>query len=166
MLADRLRRSKSWVDKVERGVRALDRYSVIQELAHVLRVDPEVLLGQQPQRRRSARSTGWTTSGPLSPATTLPQAPPQTTEEVRRQVGYAWLTYQHAHYGQLVRVLPSLLDVVQGVRSAELRVQTYRITSVVAGEARRGRPRLAGRRSGDGSRRRRSGARGDGGHRR
>ncbi|MEU8390700.1 helix-turn-helix transcriptional regulator, partial [Micromonospora sp. NPDC048843] len=47
MLADRLRRSKSWVDKVERGVRALDRYSVIQELAHVLRVDPEVLLGQQ-----------------------------------------------------------------------------------------------------------------------
>ncbi|WP_406080575.1 helix-turn-helix domain-containing protein [Micromonospora sp. NBC_00858] len=46
MLADRLRRSKSWVDKVERGVRALDRYSVIQELAHVLRVDPEVLLGQ------------------------------------------------------------------------------------------------------------------------
>ena len=30
MLADRLGKSKSWVDKVERGVRALDRYSVVQ----------------------------------------------------------------------------------------------------------------------------------------
>ncbi len=56
------------------------------------------------------------------------QAPPRT-DELRRQVGHAWLTYQHAHYGQLVRVLPGLLDAVQGVRSAELLVQAYRITS-------------------------------------
>ncbi|MEU4530356.1 helix-turn-helix domain-containing protein [Micromonospora ureilytica] len=136
MLADRLRRSKSWVDKVERGVRALDRYSVIQELAHVLRVDPEVLLSQQ-------RSTH---AGPPDGVDDIraalarydsPQAPEQT-DELRRQVGYAWLSYQHAHYGQLVRVLPGLLDAVQGARSPELRVQAYRITSsllVKLGEA-------------------------------
>ncbi len=52
MLADRLGKSKSWVDKVERGVRVLDRYSVIQEIATVLRVDPAVLLGQHCRRRR------------------------------------------------------------------------------------------------------------------
>ncbi|MET7947147.1 helix-turn-helix transcriptional regulator [Micromonospora sp. NPDC005324] len=137
MLADRLRRSKSWVDKVERGVRTLDRYSVIQELAHVLRVDPEVLLGQQ-------RSTS---AGPPDGVDDIraalarydtPQAPRQAPEELRRQVGYAWLSYQHAHYGQLVRVLPGLLDTIQAVRSPELLVQAYRITSsllVKLGEA-------------------------------
>ncbi|MCX5116870.1 helix-turn-helix domain-containing protein [Micromonospora sp. NBC_00362] len=136
MLADRLRRSKSWVDKVERGVRALDRYSVIQELAHVLRVDPEVLLGQQ--RPMPA--------GPLDGVDDIraalarydtPRAP-RETDELRRQVGYAWLSYQHAHYGQLVRVLPSLLDTVQGAQTPELLVQAYRITSsllVKLGEA-------------------------------
>ncbi|MBM0231362.1 helix-turn-helix transcriptional regulator [Micromonospora sp. STR1_7] len=127
MLADRLRRSKSWVDKIERGARTLDRYSVIQELAHVLRVDPEVLLGQQ-------RSTpAGTTDGVDGIRAALarydiPQAPPPT-DELRRQVGHAWLTYQHAHYGQLVRLLPGLLNAAQGAWSAELLVQAYRITS-------------------------------------
>lgn len=128
MLADRLRRSKSWVDKVERGVRTLDRYSVIQELAHVLRVDPEVLLGQQPS------TPAGTPDGVDDIRATLarydiPPAPAQAPEELRRQIGYAWLSYQHAHYGQLVRVLPGLLDAVQGVRSAEVLVPAYRITS-------------------------------------
>ncbi|MEU5780940.1 helix-turn-helix domain-containing protein [Micromonospora lupini] len=130
-LADRLRRSKSWVDKVERGVRALDRYSVIQELADVLRVDPEVLLGQQPQRTPVGALDGVDDIRAALARYDTPQVEPQTTEEVRRQVGYAWLTYQHAHYAQLVRVLPSLLDVVQGARSPEVRVQTYRITSAL-----------------------------------
>ncbi|SCF41451.1 helix-turn-helix domain-containing protein [Micromonospora saelicesensis] len=137
MLADRLRRSKSWVDKVERGVRALDRYSVIQELADVLRVDPEVLLGQ-PRSTPAGTPDGVEDIRAALARYDTPQAQEQTTKEVRRQVGYAWLSYQHAHYGQLVRVLPSLLDAVQGVRSAELLVQAYWITSsllVKLGEA-------------------------------
>ncbi|MGC4813053.1 helix-turn-helix domain-containing protein [Micromonospora sp. DT228] len=137
MLADRLRRSKSWVDKVERGVRALDRYSVIQELAHVLRVDPEVLLGQQPSTPAGTPDGVDDIRAALA-RYDIPQAPAQTPEELRRQIGYAWLTYQHAHYGQLVRVLPGLLDAVQGVRSAEVLVPAYRITSsllVKLGEA-------------------------------
>ncbi|WP_327031329.1 helix-turn-helix domain-containing protein [Micromonospora ureilytica] len=136
MLADRLRRSKSWVDKVERGVRALDRYSVIQEMAHVLRVDPEVLLGQQRPTPAGPPDGVDDIRSALARYDT-PQAS-QETEEVRRQVGYAWLSYQHAHYGQLVRVLPGLLDAVQGARSSELLVQAYRITSsllVKLGEA-------------------------------
>src|SRR6188474_221472 len=36
LFADRLGKSKSWVDKVERGVRRLDRFSVIYEIADVL----------------------------------------------------------------------------------------------------------------------------------
>jgi transcriptional regulator with XRE-family HTH domain len=47
VLADRLGRSKSWVDKVERGVRRLDRISIVREVAGVLAVDPAVLLDQE-----------------------------------------------------------------------------------------------------------------------
>ncbi|MEU8372750.1 MULTISPECIES: helix-turn-helix transcriptional regulator [unclassified Micromonospora] len=136
MLADRLGKSKSWVDKVERGVRTLDRYSVIQEIAEVLRVDPAVLLGT---RLPSAGGTGVdgvdglraalarydVTVGVVSPA------------ELRRHVGHAWLTYQHAHYAQVLRALPGLLDAARSRHStapegaAEALVQTYRIASAV-----------------------------------
>lgn len=130
MLADRLRRSKSWVDKVERGVRTLDRYSVIQELAHVLRVEPEVLLGQ-PRSTPAGTPDGVDDIRAALARYDTPQAPAQTTDELRRHVGYAWMTYQHAHYAQLVRVLPGLLDAAQGAQAAELLVQAYRITSSV-----------------------------------
>ncbi|MGC4851603.1 helix-turn-helix domain-containing protein [Micromonospora sp. DT15] len=136
MLADRLRRSKSWVDKVERGVRALDRYSVIQELAIVLRVDPEVLLGQ-PQSTPAGTPDGVDEIRAALARYDTPQAPEQA-DELRRQVGYAWLSYQYAHYGQLVRLLPSLLDAAQAAQAPELRAQAYRITSsllVKLGEA-------------------------------
>src|SRR5690606_3637234 len=50
VLADRLGRSKSWVEKVERGKRRLDRLSVIEAVAEVLGVAPEVLLGRKARR--------------------------------------------------------------------------------------------------------------------
>ncbi|SCF10365.1 Helix-turn-helix domain [Micromonospora haikouensis] len=134
MLADRLGRSKSWVDKVERGVRALDRYAVIQEVAEVLRVDPLVLLGE----RRTTPSTG---AGRLDGVDGIRAAlarydvphPTGSVAETGRHVGHAWLTYQHARYDQVIRLLPRLLHAAQGVRSAEpeLLVQAYRIASSV-----------------------------------
>ena len=45
VFADRLGKSKSWVDKVERGVRRLDKFSVIHEIAEVLQIDPQLLIG-------------------------------------------------------------------------------------------------------------------------
>ncbi|MEV1110996.1 helix-turn-helix domain-containing protein [Micromonospora sp. NPDC049751] len=137
VLADRLRRSKSWVDKIERGVRPLDRYSVIQEVAHVLRVEPEALLGQPPSTPAGTPDGVDDIRAALARYDT-PEATQQTPEEARGQVGHAWLTYQHAHYGELLRVLPGLLDAAQGARSAELLVSAYRITSsllVKLGEA-------------------------------
>ncbi|WP_229406867.1 helix-turn-helix domain-containing protein [Micromonospora sp. NBRC 110038] len=134
MFADRLGRSKSWVDKVERGVRALDRYAVIQQVAEVLRVDPLVLLGE----RRKSSSTG---AGRLDGVDGIRAAlarydvphPTASVAEVGRHVANAWLTYQHARYAQVVRLLPRLLHAAQSVREAqpELLVQAYRITSSV-----------------------------------
>src|SRR6476659_7049557 len=51
LVADRLGKSKSWVDKVERGVRRLDRFSVIYDIADVLQLDVQVLMGRDPARR-------------------------------------------------------------------------------------------------------------------
>src|SRR4051812_31334363 len=47
VFADRLGKSKSWVDKVERGVRRLDKFSVVYEIADVLQVDVQLLLGKE-----------------------------------------------------------------------------------------------------------------------
>ncbi|MFF3866134.1 helix-turn-helix domain-containing protein [Micromonospora sp. NPDC001898] len=144
MLADRLGKSKSWVDKVERGARALDRFTVIRELAAALRVDPVALLG------RDARppSVGAAVDGVDGVRAALARydtvltgpggraAPP--AGELARRVGHAWLTYQHADYPQLLRMLPALLGDAQRAHSggggdggAELLVQAYRITSSV-----------------------------------
>lgn len=48
LLADLLGRSKSWVEKIERGQRALDKYSVVHHIAHVLQVDLALLLNGHP----------------------------------------------------------------------------------------------------------------------
>jgi transcriptional regulator with XRE-family HTH domain len=45
-LADQLGKSKSWVDKVERGVRRLDRLSILHEAAQALGVPLHTLLAE------------------------------------------------------------------------------------------------------------------------
>jgi transcriptional regulator with XRE-family HTH domain len=149
VFADRLGKSKSWVDKVERGVRRLDKFSVIHEIAKVLSVEPQVLLGQEPERRgddRGADPTGVAemrmalerydqVGGALGPA-----PPVVPLAEVRKAVRHAWLTYQHAKGCALARSLPHLLRQAQVVdavhrdgadaqESAHLLGQVYQIAS-------------------------------------
>src|ERR671920_75986 len=106
VFADRLGKSKSWVDKVERGVRRLDKFSVVYDIADVLQVDVQLLLGKDVERRpetpncidqveveeiRAALERYDQMSAFFHP---VPQAPPLT--EMRKAVSHAWLTYQHA----------------------------------------------------------------------
>ncbi|WP_303395040.1 helix-turn-helix domain-containing protein [Micromonospora sp. NBS 11-29] len=123
MLADRLGKSKSWVDKVERGVRSLERVSTIREVAAVLRVDAATLLGDDARppgaaertegvaRIRAALSTYGMTAGR--------DAPP---EGLNRAVAHAWNTYRHARYPQVVEQLPELLAEVQRAQAREPQV--------------------------------------------
>ncbi|RGC67723.1 Helix-turn-helix domain protein [Micromonospora sp. MW-13] len=142
MLADRLGKSKSWVDKVERGVRALDRFSVIQDLAEVLGVDTAALLGRD---ARPATSTGvegvdgvWAALAcyDLSPAG-RGWRPVVPVGELGRRVEHAWLAYQHACYPQLVRLVPDLLGDARSAHAAAgdevagLLVRVYRVTASV-----------------------------------
>lgn len=131
VFADRLGKSKSWVDKVERGVRRLDKFSVIYEIADVLQVDVQLLLGKEPERRpdsincidqveveeiRAALERYDQISASFF--NVAPTPPPLA--EVRKAVSHAWLTYQHAKYGVLARALPKLLRDAQAVDTAYL----------------------------------------------
>src|SRR3569833_115938 len=103
VFADRLGKSKSWVDKVERGVRRLDKFSVVYEIADVLAIDVQLLLGKDVERRpetqncidqveveeiRAALERYDQMSAFFHP---VPQAPPLA--EMRKAVSHAWLTY-------------------------------------------------------------------------
>ncbi len=149
VFADRLGKSKSWVDKVERGVRRLDRFSIIYEIADVLQLDVQVLVGPDPVRRPDllncvdpvevaeirAALERYDKIGALP--SIAPDAPPLS--EVEKAVNHAWLTFQHSKYGVLARLLPNLLRNAQAAdaahvgdqrgKAAHLLVQVYQIAS-------------------------------------
>ncbi|WP_449288848.1 helix-turn-helix domain-containing protein [Micromonospora zhanjiangensis] len=141
MLADRLGRSKSWVDKVERGVRRLDKFSMIRSIAEVLRVDTSVLLSDQGAGTRSTDALGLAALRAALACHHVGEREtpdPLPAGEPGRSVGHAWSAYQHAHYPQLVRMLPNLLGhlrrtpVIAGsTAGAGVFVQAYRITASV-----------------------------------
>ncbi|WP_428963199.1 helix-turn-helix domain-containing protein [Micromonospora fluostatini] len=143
VLADRLGKSKSWVDKVERGVRALDKVSVLNEVAEVLRVDPVTLLGQGTPPPVTAAATDGVEG--VRAALAIRDAAPSrpggrlvpSADAVARQVEHAWLAYQHARYPQVLRLLPDLLGAARHRYAGDadpttgLLVQAYRITAQV-----------------------------------
>ncbi|MFG2062617.1 helix-turn-helix domain-containing protein [Micromonospora sp. NPDC048871] len=93
--ADRLGKSKSWVDKVERGVRRLDRYSVIRDIAEVLRLDPEMLLGPRQPAAVTPTQNGIDTVRAALARYHRPRCT-VTAQQAGDQVAYAWMAYQHA----------------------------------------------------------------------
>ncbi|MGW0436374.1 helix-turn-helix domain-containing protein [Micromonospora sp. NPDC003197] len=128
VFADRLGKSKSWVDKVERGVRRLDKYSVLHEIADVLRVDVQLLLGKDLQRRTDALNCIDQVEVEAIrlaleryealPAFFAPLAEVPPLDDVRKSVRHAWLTLQYARYGVLTRALPKLLCDAQALDAA------------------------------------------------
>nr|WP_221376342.1 helix-turn-helix domain-containing protein [Actinoplanes polyasparticus] len=128
VFADRLGKSKSWVDKVERGVRRLDKFSVVYEIADVLQVDVQLLLGKDVERRPETQNCIDQVEVEEIRAAlerydqmsaffrAVPHSPPLA--EMHKAVSHAWLTYQHAKYGVLARMLPKLLRDAQAADSA------------------------------------------------
>lgn len=149
LFADRLGKSKSWVDKVERGVRRLDRFSVIYEIADVLQLDVQVLMGRDPVRRPgSVNCVDQVEVEEIRAAlerydkiSTFSLAPVESPSlaELKKAVGHAWMTFQHSKYGVLARMLPKLLRAAQaaeayyadadGQQAAHLLGQVYQISS-------------------------------------
>ncbi|SCL22193.1 Transcriptional regulator, contains XRE-family HTH domain [Micromonospora nigra] len=144
VFADRLGKSKSWVDKVERGVRSLDKMSTLRHIATVLRIDTAVLFGRDVQpvvvadrvegveRIREALSTYDSALGrPAVRSVALP------ADRLTREVGHAWTMFQHARYPQVAALVPGLLAGVQRVHADDpgwgrpLLVEVYRLTAAL-----------------------------------
>ncbi|WP_309244340.1 helix-turn-helix domain-containing protein [Micromonospora parastrephiae] len=109
--ADRLGKSKSWVDKVERGVRSLERVSTIREIAAVLRVDAAALLGRDVQPAELAERRGGI-ARIRAALSTYPMAfgrpagrEVMSAERLAREVRHVWTTYQHARYPRLAELV-------------------------------------------------------------
>ncbi|MFE9204672.1 helix-turn-helix domain-containing protein [Micromonospora sp. NPDC006431] len=151
VFADRLGKSKSWVDKVERGVRRLDKFSVLYEIADILQVDVQLLLGKDPERRTDTlncidqveveeiRAALERYDSMTAYFDAAPYPPPLA--DMRKAVNHAWLTYQYGRYGMLTRALPKLLRDAQAADAgyadeqardaAHLLGQVYQIASSV-----------------------------------
>ncbi|MET7820364.1 helix-turn-helix domain-containing protein [Micromonospora zamorensis] len=142
--ADRLGKSKSWVDKVERGIRSLERVSTIRDIAAVLRVDASALLGRdvQPvgvaeQREGVARIRAALSAYEMAfgrPTDREVVSPVRLAREVR----HAWMTFQHARYPRLVELLPTLVTEVHRAHAlkaevgrAAVVVEAYRVTAAL-----------------------------------
>jgi transcriptional regulator with XRE-family HTH domain len=128
VFADRLGKSKSWVDKVERGVRRLDKFSVAYEIADVLQLDVQLLLGKEPERRPETMNcidqievteirSALERYDQISAFFYAPPEPPPIAE-MRKAVAHAWQTLEHARYGVLARALPRLLRDAQAADTA------------------------------------------------
>ncbi|MDG4772841.1 helix-turn-helix domain-containing protein [Solwaraspora sp. WMMD792] len=143
VFADRIGKSKSWVDKVERGIRKLDKVSVIQHIAEVLHIDPAELLDEHEPSPASSSAIGGLDKlkATLACHATF-NSPPGILRQpkrgdVQRQIEHAWLTYGHGDYPQLLRILPNLLSGSQQSHAlnpqtgTEPLVQAYRLASSV-----------------------------------
>jgi transcriptional regulator with XRE-family HTH domain len=119
-LAGLVGRSESWLSQVERGIRSVDKMSVLLDLARILHVDVEALTGRPWQYapnggslagglvelRRSFTSYNSLLGGETATVADL--------AELRSRVADAHRIYQAARYDDVIRVLPDLLEAVEG----------------------------------------------------
>ncbi|MEU1754497.1 helix-turn-helix domain-containing protein [Micromonospora matsumotoense] len=142
VFADRLGKSKSWVDKVERGVRSLDKVSMLQDIAAVLRIDTIVLLGRDTrpaevtgqvegvERVREALSTY-----DIAVGRSAGRGGVLSADRLARDVSLAWVAFQHARYPQMIGSIPGLLAAAQRVHVDDpvaglvVLVEAYRVTT-------------------------------------
>ncbi|MET7946257.1 helix-turn-helix domain-containing protein [Micromonospora sp. NPDC005324] len=130
--ADRLGKSKSWVDKVERGVRRLERVSNLREVAETLRIDVEVLLAARPVRPTpvAAGVDGIRTA--LARYHLAGADRPPVVEELRARLEHAEQSYRHARYAALLALLPGLLDAVREAQAVRPGATDALLVSVYA----------------------------------
>jgi transcriptional regulator with XRE-family HTH domain len=143
LLADRIGRSKSWIEKVEAGTRSANRLPILLAICQELRVDLPVLIG-----RDLARDTHEciddvqveTIRGALERYDAIGSEIPDDynvdTTKTRRQLSYVWSAFEVADYQVVSRTLPSLLleaqrsNVVLGnTETAHILAEVYQITA-------------------------------------
>jgi len=117
-LAGLIGRSVSWLSQVERGIRAVDRLSVLLDIARILRVDVETLIGRpwQLAPNGGAVARGLDTVRQVMTrydhllGVDAPVPPP--LKQLSIQVARLHQDYQAARYESVIRQLPGLIMLV------------------------------------------------------
>ena len=152
VLAGLIGRSESWLSQVERGIRPIDRLSVLIDIAHVLKVNVTDLTGQpfslapngsfQNDAVRAIRRA--LTRYDAIPAILDPardkRAPAPDVASLQRHLQRAWRLRQAARYSELGTVLPRLMaDTERATRELEgidrlaafaVLTETYHVTAM------------------------------------
>ncbi len=116
-LAGLIHRSESWLSQVERGIRSVDKLSVLIDIAKVLHVKVETLAGQpfslapngEPDLDGMAAIEDALSAYPSLGVTTPPAA---RLTDIGRMTTEVHLRYQSADYAAAARILPSLIKSV------------------------------------------------------
>jgi transcriptional regulator with XRE-family HTH domain len=137
LLADRIGRSKSWIEKVEAGTRSANRLPILLSICRELRLDLPVLIGRELDRDtpecisddqvESIRTA-------LERYDGLRNDPPEYAADLpalRRQVAYVWSAFEMADYGVVSRSLPGLLMDAQRSNVTEESAEAARILAEV-----------------------------------
>ncbi len=138
LLADRIGRSKSWIEKVEAGKRSANRLPILQAICEELRIDLPVLIGNDlPRDTRDCiddvqveliRASLERYDAIVSE---VPDAFTIDIQRMRRQVAYIWSAFELADYQVVSRTLPDLLLAAQRSYATTQTRETTRILAEV-----------------------------------
>lgn len=140
VFADRLARSRSWVVKVEAGVRSASRLSTLDSICEILRIDLSTLIGEEPNRQAEICLDDAEVERIQSAlerysfASRVDETP--NIGAIQRQINHAWTAFEFADYGVVSLVLPALIEDTQSAHeelgselTEELLVEVYQITA-------------------------------------
>jgi transcriptional regulator with XRE-family HTH domain len=129
-LAGLIERSDSWVSQVERGVRSVDRLSVLQKVADTLGVSVSELRGNRPdeseaktERPEAFESLRLTLTGHPAAVAVLGDAPEAVTDEhlahLREQHDQVWVLVHGGRYNELAPLVADLIpDLERAARAS------------------------------------------------
>lgn len=143
LLADRIGRSKSWIEKVEAGKRSANRLPILQAICQELRIDVTVLIGHDLPRDTPdciddiqvelIRASLERYDAIMSE---IADGFSADVQRMRRQVSYAWSAFELADYQVVSRTLPGLLldaqrshTAMQNEETARILAEVYQITA-------------------------------------
>ncbi|WP_131742127.1 helix-turn-helix domain-containing protein [Actinomadura roseirufa] len=138
-LARLIDRSVAWVSQVERGVRKVDRMSVLERVAEVLELPLSELAAEAPMVAASTEELPGSAglrlvlSGAHSLRAMLHSAPVPPTAEIKPRVEQAWELAHESKYVELADLLRGLVPALESaVRSAseDLRAELFDLLAV------------------------------------
>ncbi|TYB49325.1 helix-turn-helix domain-containing protein [Actinomadura chibensis] len=138
-LARLVDRSVAWVSQVERGVRKVDRMSVLEKVAEVLELPLSELAAEAPvvaattEEQPGSAGLRLVLSGAHSLQAMLHSAPVPPTAEIRPRVERAWELTHESQYLELADLLRGLVPALESaVRSApdERRAELFDLLAV------------------------------------